>query len=63
MMTDFDYPYESEDDEDGNGWNWYYVTMWDMETGAEVHKPWPVFAEGFDAAMEIYYLLAKETAE
>jgi hypothetical protein len=60
MMTDFEY-FDYGDTEDGNKWNWYYVSMYNLESGAPVEESWPVLAQGFDEAMDIYQLLLKAT--
>lgn len=59
MMTDFDYFDYEDDEEDGNDWNWFYVSMYDMDTGQPAAQSWPVFTQGFDAAMDVYQLLLK----
>lgn len=47
-------------DDDGNKWAWFYVSMYDMFTDDPVEKPWPVFAEGYQQAMDIYEILYKD---
>jgi len=47
-----DYP-TSED----TSWNWYYCSILDELTTQIVEEPWPVFANSFDAAMDIYQLI------
>lgn len=56
MMMLFDY---TEDDGEDGSWNWYYCTMMEPETLAMEEESWPVFADSFDAAMNIYMLMVK----
>jgi hypothetical protein len=54
-MPPFDY---YEQDEDGS-WNWYYCSMLTENALETIEKPWPVFADSFDAAMNIFMVLVK----
>lgn len=60
----FSYHHWDEDeeslDEDGNKWNWYFVSMYDMFTEDPLANPWPVFAEGFEQAMDVYEVLYRD---
>lgn len=56
-MNLFDY-YEEETVEDGS-WNWYYCSMLTEQTLETIEKPWPVFADSFEAAMDIFMVLVK----
>lgn len=56
-MSLFDY-YDQKETED-NSWNWYYCSMLTEHTLDTLEKPWPVFADSFDAAMNIFMVLVK----
>jgi hypothetical protein len=47
-------------EDDGNNWSWFYVSMYDMFTEDPIANPWPVFAEGYQQAMDIYEILYKD---
>lgn len=47
--------YREEDDT----WNWYYCSMLTEDAMHTLEYPWPVFAESFDAAMNIFMVLVK----
>ena len=46
-------------DDDGNNWSWFYVSMYDMFLHDPISEPWPIFAEDYDQAMDIYEILYK----
>jgi hypothetical protein len=56
MMPLFDYYNEQEDD---GSWNWFYCSMLSENTLDTIEKPWPVFADSFDSAMQIFMVLVK----
>lgn len=60
----FSYHHWDNDEEalhdDGNKWAWFYVSMYDMFTDDALEAPWPVFAQGFQEAMDIYEVLYKD---
>lgn len=56
-MSIFD-DYEEQAVEDGS-WNWYYCSMLTEQTLDILEKPWPVYADSFDAAMNIFMVLVK----
>ena len=51
---------EEEEDTDENTWSWFYVSMYDMFTSDPIENPWPIFAEGYQQAMDIYEVLYKD---
>jgi hypothetical protein len=55
-MSIFDEIEADESVEDGS-WNWYYVTMISERSLEEVEQAWPVCADSFDAAMDIYQVV------
>jgi len=57
MFVDF------EDFEDDTSFDLYFVTMHDVLSNALINRPWPVFAAGFEEAMDVYEVLLRLTSE
>lgn len=57
MFVDF------EDFEDDTSFDLYFVTMHDVLSHALLDCPWPVFAAGFEEAMDVYEVLLQLASE
>lgn len=50
---------DEPEDATGSEWDLYYVGAYDIVTGAAITKGWPVLAQGYSEAMDVYQLLLK----
>ena len=57
MFTDFDW------DIPESQWSWFYVSAHHLEYDMTLINPWPIFAEGYDEAMDIFEVLLRMSIE
>jgi hypothetical protein len=53
-MTDY---YDYWDEQEDNAWSLYRVSAYLPEYNISVDQPWPIYAEGYEQAMDVFEVL------